>query len=285
MNLVVGSSGLLGGMIAHKLIDKGAKVRLLVRQPPRIGGAEAVTGDLKDRASLDAACRGVTAVITTANAAQRGGADTIESVDIAGNRSLIDAARQAGVRQFIFVSTAAADASSPVPIFAAKAKTEQHLRESGVPWTILAPLAFMDVWFGIILGSAFSAGKPVAVVAGGKTRHSFIAVDDVAEFATAAVDHPAAMNQRVVFGGPEGMSWSEIVAKTSTILGRPVPVQNVQPGQPIPTLPPPLDQAIGFLIAGLEQQNAVMDSTETARTFGVSLTPADTVLRRMFMPS
>ena len=240
-----------------------------------------MTGDLKDRASLDAACRGVTTVITTANSVQRGGEDTIESVDIAGNRSLIDAAKNAGVRQFIFVSTAAADPSSPVPIFAAKAKTENYLRESGVPWTILAPLAFMDTWFGIILGSALGAGKPVAVVGGGRTRHSFIAVHDVAEFATAAVGHPAAMRQRIVFGGPEGISWSDIVEKASKILGRPIPVQNIQPGQPIPTLPPPLDQILGSLIAGLEQQDVIIDTTEIARKFGVSLTSAETVLRGM----
>lgn len=273
---------MLGGMIARKLLAKGKPVRVMVRQPSSIEGAQAVTGDLKDRASLDAACRGVTTVITTANAVQRGGADTIESVDIAGNRSLIDAAKKAGVRQFIFVSTAAADESSPVPIFAAKAKTERYLRESGMPWTILAPLAFMDVWFGIILGSAFGAGKPVTVVSGGKARHSFIAVDDVAEFATAAVGHPDTMRQRIVFGGPDGISWSDIVEKTSKILGRQIPVQNIQPGQPIPTLPPPLDQSIGSVIAGLEQQDVIIDTTEIARKFGVSLTSAETVLRGMF---
>jgi hypothetical protein len=106
MNLVVGSNGLLGGLIARKLLAKGAPVRVMVRQASSIAGAHAVTGDLKDRASLDAACRGVTTVITTANSARRGGADNVESVDLAGNRALIDAADQAGVRQFIFVSVA-----------------------------------------------------------------------------------------------------------------------------------------------------------------------------------
>jgi hypothetical protein len=62
-------------------------------------------------------------------------------------------------------------------------------------------------------------------------------------------------------------------------------VQNIQPGQPIPTLPPPLDQTIGFLIAGLEQQDAIIDTTEIARKFGVSLTSAETVLRGMFAPA
>ncbi len=140
----------------------------------------------------------------------------------------------------------------------------------------------MDVWFGIILGSALQSGKPVPLVSGGKTRHSFVAVDDVAEFATAAVGNPAAMQQQIVFGGPDAISWSDIVAIASRVLGRQLPVQNIQPGQPIPTLAPPLDLAIGLMVAGFEQHEVVIDSTEVARKFGVKLTPAETVLRNMF---
>lgn len=280
MNLVVGSNGLLGGLIARKLLAKGAPVRVMVRQASSIAGAHAVTGDLKDRPSLDAACRGVTTVITTANSARRGGADNVESVDLAGNCALIDAAGQAGVVQFVFVSVAAADPASPVPLFAAKAKTEAHLRSSGIPWTIVAPHIFMDVWFPLLIGSALGIGKPVPLVGGGRRRHSFIAADDVAEFATRAVGHPDAMRQRLVLGGP-AMSWSDLVATTEKILGRPVAVESLAPGSPIPTLPPPLDCAIGALAAGMEQRDVIIDATEVARTFGVSLTPAETVLRQM----
>lgn len=280
--LVVGSTGLLGGMIARRLLGRGAAVRVLVRSGSSdIPAAEAVKGDLKDPASLDAACRGVTTVITTANSAQRGGDDNISSVDVQGNISLIDAAAGAGVRHFIFISAAAVDESSPVPLFAAKARAERHLRDSGMSWTVIAPHVFMDVWFPMIIGSALAAGKPVALVGGGKRRHSFIAVDDVAAFAVAAVDNPAAINQRLVLGGPAGLSWSDVVGKTAAILGGPVATVTIPPGAPIPTLPPPVDQAIGNIAAGLELQDVVFDTSEIARTFGVTLTPADAVLTRM----
>ena len=82
MNLVVGSTGMLGGMVARRLIESGKPVRVMVRRPSTLTGAEIVTGDLKDPASLDAACQGATTVITTANSAQRGGADTVASVDL-----------------------------------------------------------------------------------------------------------------------------------------------------------------------------------------------------------
>jgi|OM-RGC.v1.021342818 hypothetical protein len=70
-------------------------------------------------------------VITIAPAVQRGGDDTIESVDLTGNQSLIDAVAPAGVRQIIFVSTIASDPKSPAPIFRAKGAAEARLRESG----------------------------------------------------------------------------------------------------------------------------------------------------------
>jgi uncharacterized protein YbjT (DUF2867 family) len=281
MNLVVGSSGMLGGMIARKLLARGEPVRVLVRQPSTLDGVEIAMGDLKDAASLDAACRGATTVITTANSAQRGGADDVGAVDLDGNRALIDAANRAGVRQFVFVSVAFVDVDSPVPLFAAKARTEQHLRESGLTWTIVAPHIFLDVWFGLLVGSALAAGMPVSLVRGGRARHSFIAADDVAEFAVRAVNHPAALDRRIVLGGPEALSWTDIVEKTAAILGRPVPVQGIEPGQPIPSLPPPHDAAIGRMAAGLEQQDVIIDASGDARIFGVTLTPADTVLRRL----
>ena len=107
MILVVGATGKLGGLITQQLIQRGEPVRVLVRQDP--GGlfgpdVEVVHGDLKDPGSLQKACEGVDAVITTANATARGGADTIESVDLVGNRNLIDAAVGALVPRFIFIS-------------------------------------------------------------------------------------------------------------------------------------------------------------------------------------
>jgi NADH dehydrogenase len=281
VNLVVGASGLLGGMIARKLLHGGHRVRVLVRRPSDLAGAEAVIGDLKDPGTLEAACRGVATVVTTANAAQRGSPDTTASVDLHGNRALVDAARQAGVRQFVFVSASTADVNSPNPFFAAKARTEIALRESGMDWTILAPHVFLDVWFPMLVGSALAAGQPVSLVRGGRTRHSLIAAGDVAEFASRAIGHAAATRQRLVLGGPEPLSWSDIVARTSTILGRPIPVRTLEPGEPIPTLPSPFAAVAGGLAAGLEAQDVIIDATEAARTFGVTLTPTDTVLRRL----
>ena len=78
MILVVGATGLLGGLIAQQLTDSGQSVRALVRnesdgQRLAAAGAQATFGDLKNAESIRAACQGVDTVITTANAVGRGG--------------------------------------------------------------------------------------------------------------------------------------------------------------------------------------------------------------------
>jgi len=292
MILVVGATGILGGMITKRLLGEGKEVRILVRhnspseQMARQGmatsarslidaGARPVYGDLKDRASLDAACKGIDAVITTANSAMRGGEDNVDTVDRQGNRSLIEAARAAGVRQFIFTSFLGADPSSPVPLFQAKAETEAALTGSGLPYTILAPNFFVESWAGMVVGIPLQARQPVTLVGEGRRLHSLISVGDVAAFAAAAVGHPAATNRRLALGGPEPVSWRDIVDAFGRVLGQELPVQFVAPGEPIPGLP----DMVPPVLAGMETYDSPIPMAETARAFGVEQTPLDAAVR------
>jgi NADH dehydrogenase len=144
-----------------------------------------VFGDLKDPGSLAVACAGVDVVVTTATSGSRGGADTPETVDLRGNRDLIDAAHAAGVQQFVFVSTIAADEASPIPLLRAKAHTEAYLRQSGMPYTILASHTLMDVLVPLVVDGPVKLGQPVTLVGHGRRQHSLVAARDVAAFAAA----------------------------------------------------------------------------------------------------
>jgi NADH dehydrogenase len=287
MILVVGATGMVGGMIARRLLEQGQDVRILIRpgshyQPLVDAGAQPIEGDLKEPGSLVAACTGVATVITTASAGSRGGADTPQTVDLEGNRHLIDAARAAGVRQFIFISTIAADEDSPAPVLRAKAQAEAYLRDSGLPHTILAANGLLDVMLPVVFGAPLRADRPVTLVGEGRRRHSFIAADDVAAFAVAAVGHPAAMNRRVVIGGPEAISWRDVVAAYERVLGQSIPVQTIAAGELLPDLPPVpgLAEVISGMLAVLETFDSPIDMAATARTFGVRLTLLEEVVRR-----
>lgn len=286
MILVVGSTGLLGGRVARQLLENGQEIRILVRPASSYqtlveAGAQPVLADLKDPASLPPALAGIRTVITTATAGQRGGADTPQTVDLEGNRHLIDAALRAGARQFIFVSTIAADEASPVPLLRAKAQTEAYLRSSGLPYTILAAATLMDVLLPLVVGEPARSGRPVTLVGEGRRRHGFVAVRDVAAFAVAAIGHPAARNQRVVIGGPDAVSLRDVVAAYERVLGRPIPVRTIAPGELLPDLPPVpgLTEVISGMLAALETFDSPLNMAETARTFGVRLTPLEEFVR------
>jgi nucleoside-diphosphate-sugar epimerase len=112
MILVVGSTGLLGGSVARKLVGAGRNVSAMVRDPSsekaralESAGAEIVSGDLKDRAGLERVIRGADAVVCTATSTlSRREGDSIDAVDVAGVRSLIEVAEAAAVRRFVFIS-------------------------------------------------------------------------------------------------------------------------------------------------------------------------------------
>ncbi|HSK18694.1 MAG TPA: SDR family oxidoreductase [Longimicrobiales bacterium] len=285
MILVVGATGELGGMITRDLLSRGHTVRVLVRPGSEYGpllelGAQAVMGDLRDPQSLARACADVTTVITTANSAGRGGGDTPESVDRVGNRSLIDAARAAGVDHFVFVSALGASEQSPVDFFRAKAETERHLVESGMAWTVLQPNIFMEVWIGMLVLMPVQQGRPVTLVGRGDHRHAMISMGDVAAFAVASVTHPAARNTMLVLGGPQAHTWTDVVRLAELVLGRAVELRYVPPGEALPGLPPVASQ----LAAQFETYETVIDTSAASATFGVPLTSVEAFLRRSLHP-
>lgn len=294
MILVVGATGILGGKITQRLLNQGKEVRILVRHnspaeqmalqrmataPQSLidSGAQPVYGDLKERASLDAACDGIETVITTANSAMRGGEDSVDTVDRAGNHNLIAAAKAAGVKHFIFTSFLGASPNNPVPLFQAKAETEAALLESGMPYTILAPNFFLESWVGMVIGIPLQTRRPVTLVGEGQRLHSLISVEDVADFAVAAIGHPAAVNQRLILGGPEPISWRGIVDTFGEVLGQQLPVQLVSPGELIPGLP----ELVPPVLAAMETYDSPIPMEKTAQTFGVAQTQLVTFVRRM----
>ncbi len=294
MILVVGATGILGGLITQRLLGEGRDVSILVRHKssaeemalqkmatsPRSlidAGAIPVYGDLKDPASLEAACDGIETLITTANSAMRGGEDNVETVDRQGTRSLIEAARTAGVKQFIFTSFMGANLNNPMPIFRAKAEAEKALAESGLPYTVLAPNFYMERLIGSVVGIPLRAHQPITLVGQGQRLHSLISIRDVAAFAVAAVGHPAAINQRLVLGGPEPLTWRGIVEVFSQSLGQELPVRFVAPGETIPGLP----ETARAVLASMETYDSPISMGETARIFGVQQTTLASFVGRM----
>jgi uncharacterized protein YbjT (DUF2867 family) len=218
MILVAGATGVLGSEIVRRLLAKGEKVRAIVRStsnPDSVAalsksGVQTVVADVKDPSSLDAACKGVQAVIsgvTAVTTAKEG--DSFAATDGRGNKNLIDAARRAGAEKFVFVSFDAAYFPA-APLADAKQDAEQHLKESGLNYTILHPSFFCESWLGPMLFADPVAGT-ARIYGEGNRKISYIAVGDVAELAVQSLTNPAANDAVIPFSGPEEITQREAV--------------------------------------------------------------------------
>lgn len=296
MILVVGATGSLGGRITRGLLDQGKEVRVLVRhnspseelakqgrantaQSLIDAGAQPVWGDLKDRASLDAAVAGVDTVITTANSVKRGGEDTLETVDLKGTLNLIEAAKQAGIKRFLYASVQGASPEHPVPLFQYKAACERALMESGMTYTIVQPSIFMEIWIGMMVGLPLMIQQTITLVGQGDHAHNFMSEQDVADYMIAMIDNPAAYDQAVMLGGPASYTWTEIVQRVGERMGAELPLQYVPLGTAIAYLP----EEPNTLAMAMETYEDYLDISEQAATFGVRPTTLDDYIDRTFV--
>ena len=274
---------MLGGAIVRRLLERGDRVRALVRDDAgeralTAAGAETARGDLKDAASLADACDGISTLITTANSAGRGGEDNVETVDLEGNRNLIAAASRAGVEHFVFLSAEGEDPESPVPFLRAKGITSARLRESDMAYTVLVPNLYMDVWIPLVVLAPVASGRPITIVGEGAREHYLVAADDVAGFAVAAVHSEDARNRDLLIGGPEALSWRDVVSTFERVHNMTLIVQSIDPGQPVPGFP----EAVSGLMAGMETYDSPepISAAEADARFDVRLTTLEDFLRR-----
>ena len=234
MILVAGSTGLLGSEICRQLTAQQKKVRALVRKtsaPEKIDalkqmGCSLTEGDFKDKASLDIACKGCDTVITTVSSTishQEG--DNIQTVDHNGNLSLVAAAKEAGVKHFIFIS-GRFDMEIGLSLVIAKRATELAIINSAMNYTILRASFFMEIWLSPILGFNYPEHK-AQVYGDGQSAVSYVSYKDVAAFAAGSVDNPAAFNSVIEVGGPEALSQLDVVKIFEQTSGVPFEVQYV----------------------------------------------------------
>jgi NADH dehydrogenase len=289
MNLVVGATGMVGTESCRLIAASGRPVKALVRTSSNAAkvenlkrlGATVVQADLRDRISLKAACDGVKAVISTASAmpfAYSPGENTPQRTDQDGCMSLIDVAREAGVQHFVYTSFPPMAASFPLQD--AKRAVEAHLRDSGLMHTILRPTYFTEVWLSPAVGFDHANFK-AAIYGTGENAISWISFLDVAQFAVASLDNPAARNATLELGGPEGLSPRNVVKIFERIGGKnfevtPVPVEALQ-GQMAGATDPMQKSFVGLMI-GYASATAI-DMTATLKTFPLKLRTVEAYAR------
>lgn len=205
--LIAGANGKIGQHLVRKMADSRHIARAMVRKPEQVseleqlGAAETVVADLEQDCSD--ALAGCDAVVFTAGSGPHTGPDKTVDVDQNGAIGLIDAAREAGVKRFLMVSSMRADAPEKAPekihhYLRAKQKADEHLRASGLAYTLVRPGPLTnDLATGLVeLNSRLD-------------RTGNIPREDVAAVILAALNADNAVNQSFdVLSGDEGIAES-----------------------------------------------------------------------------
>lgn len=296
MILVVGSTGLVGSEVCRLLAAKGMPFRALVREssdPAKVDrlkgyGAQLVKGDLCDQDSLKAVCQGVSAVICTVSSmpfSYLPGVNDIQSVDCDGVIHLIEAAKAVGVKHFIHTSFSG-NLNREFPLRNAKRTVEQHLKESGLVYTILRPSMFMEVWLSPAVG--FDAANAKATVYGtGDQPLAWITLKDVAQFAVESLENPAARNRVLELGGPESLSPHQVIRIFEAATGKTFEVAHVPPealqAQYDGAVDPMQKSFLGLMLCYTAGDPIDMSSIQ--KTFATRLTPLREYVAGMMAPA
>lgn len=215
--LVTGASGTLGSAVTPRLAERGYDVRPMSRST-RAGW---VTADLRTGAGLDEAVRGVDAIVHLASSPGRP-----QQTDVEGTRRLLDAARAAGVGHVVYVSINGID-RVPYRYYRAKLDTEEVVKASGIPYSILRATQFHE--FAEMLLALLSKAGPAIVDPGWRLQP--VAVEDVADRIAELLAGPAE-NRTTEYGGPQVLTADELVRSWLAARGRKRPIWRLRfPGK------------------------------------------------------
>jgi uncharacterized protein YbjT (DUF2867 family) len=228
---VAGATGVQGGATARALLAAGVPVRALTRRPDsaaardlRGGGAQVAYADFTDRASLDTALAGATALFAVTTPFPSGVAR-----EVGDGIALLDAAAATGtVAHVVYTSAAHADRATGVPHFDSKYRIEQHLATLGVPWTVIAPAAFMDQYAGRWTVDALRDGVFARPMPGDRPL-ALIAAVDIGAFAALVLSRPAEFAGRRIDIASDVLTSHQIAATLGAACGRRVTFTELPP--------------------------------------------------------
>jgi uncharacterized protein YbjT (DUF2867 family) len=210
--LVIGGGSRTGQELIRLLQASGTPVRALARtQEPGSDGAGTVSGDLAKPATLDRAMDGADKVFLLGPA---------HHDETAWYRNAIDAAARAGVSQVVASSILGADPASPARFIRHHGLADEHLRASGVPWTILRPNMYMHNVTSLWPPAIGPDGNYYAPA--GDARISTVDARDVAAVAARALTEDGHAGQAYDVTGPQALSTAECCDLLGAHLGRPV---------------------------------------------------------------
>lgn len=224
--LVCGATGQQGGSVARSLLAKGQRVRCLTRTPEKARGlldlgAEVVRGEFDDAGSLHDALRGVDGVFLVGTPFEKG-----VDAETEQGKAVINACWKQSRPYVVYSSVCSANKHTGIPHFESKYAVEEHLKGSGLQYTIFRPVFFMEnfesPWLlpsilDGVLRSPLRPDRPLQMVC----------LHDIGEFCAAAFLHTDEFLEKEIDIAADKLTLTNAAARIARALGRPVRYEHI----------------------------------------------------------
>jgi NAD(P)H dehydrogenase (quinone) len=267
--LVAGGTGTAGRAHVEALVGAGYRVKATIRPGKDTAalvriGAEPVEVDLRHPEAVGRALEGVDALVV---AVLGRGPDGVRDEEVM-TRNLVDGARAAGVSRLVYTSVYLADQPTGVPHFEVKGRMEDYVRRSGLRHTFLRPATFMEglnaPWIRASVEERGVLASPIALDA----PISYVSAADVARFGVLALEDDDLEGATLNLGGPEAVTYADLLGVMSELLGQRVEYQQIPLGQVEESFGPDIASMIGFF----NETGFVVEMDPVVHRFPVSLT-------------
>jgi uncharacterized protein YbjT (DUF2867 family) len=232
--LLTGATGVVGGELLPALLAEGHEVRVLVRDPRKLGehrvDVQIALGDLGDPFSMRHAMRGVDTVIHLASTIRDQPGGTIEELNGLATIRLLRSAERAGAQRFVFFTAMGASGFQRTRFFRSKALAEQAVAEADIRATVFAPSIVYrpgDPWIRLL--ERLSVLPAIPVSGSGSARYQPIWARDVARCVVSSLNggQDGKESRRFELAGPDVLSYDEIVERVLEAKGRDRPLLHV----------------------------------------------------------
>jgi uncharacterized protein YbjT (DUF2867 family) len=216
--LITGATGNVGALVVKRLIDRGERPRVFVRDPQKAlaryqDHVEIFVGDLENPKTLQPSLEGTDALLLV----------TAGSTLAAQDKTAAKAAMDAGVARLVKLSSYdAREQNCGTGVW--HAQGESAIRASGIPCAFVQPSGFMSnalFWASSIRSNGVFSSST------GNGKVSFVHPDDIADVVMEALLSEAYLGQSLPITGPEALSYAEMAAKIGNVIGKPIRFQSI----------------------------------------------------------
>ncbi len=224
--LVAGATGYLGGFVAREFKLRGHYVRVLARSPKKLDHMkdeidEIVKGEITEPMSIRDICEGIDVVFSSIGITRQKDNLTFKDVDYQGNKNLLEVAKKAGVKKFIYVSVFNGPNLPHLSIVKAHEDFVDELKASGMDYAVIRPTGYfsdMEEFFNMAKkGRVYLFGP-------GNNRMNPIHGADLAKICADAME---GKNQEIDIGGPEVLTYRKIAELSLEIQGKPIKISSL----------------------------------------------------------